>query len=136
MLHRPLNSRNLLCEIRQVCRRKCLLGNDLWQAIMDGWPHLKGLSYRFILTSQALLWYPVSMAIDLPPDLEQSVQRHMSSGQYHSAEDVLRAALHQFDEMDVVSLKHSAVDETAGRVVSLQSVVSVIRQKHNLSETR
>ncbi len=99
-------------------------------------PHLNGLSYRFILTSQALLWYPAPMAIDLPPDLEQSVQRHMSSGQYHSAEDVLRAALHQFDEMDVVSLKHSAVDETAGRVVSLQPVVSAIRQKHNLSETR
>jgi hypothetical protein len=38
--------------------------------------------------------------------------------------------------MDVVSLKHSAVDETAGRVVSLQAVVSVIRQKHNVSETR
>lgn len=99
-------------------------------------PMYRRLTRRFILTSQALLWYSLHMAIDLPPDLEQSVRRHLSSGQYSSAEDVLRAALHQFDEMDVVSLKHSAADETAGRVVSLQAVVSSIRQKHNFSETR
>jgi Arc/MetJ-type ribon-helix-helix transcriptional regulator len=73
------------------------------------------------------------MAINLPPDLEQSVRRHISSGQYHSAEDVLRAALHQFDEIDVVSLQHSAADETAGRVVSLPEATS-IHQKHDLSD--
>ena len=76
------------------------------------------------------------MAIKLPPDLELSVRRHLSSGQFHSAEDVLRAALHQFDEMDLASLKQSADDENAGRVVSLQAAANSIRQKHNFSESQ
>lgn len=94
------------------------------------------LNRRIILTVQTLPWYDPFMAINLPPDLEQSVRRHISSGQYHSAEDVLRAALHQFDEMDLVSLKQSADDEKAGRVVSLQSAAASIRQKHNFSDTQ
>ena len=74
------------------------------------------------------------MAINLPPDLEQSVRRHLSSGQFQSAEDVLRAALHQFDEMDLASLRQSAEDEQAGRLVSLQSATAAIRQKHGFDE--
>lgn len=74
------------------------------------------------------------MAINLPPDLEQTVRRHLSSGQFQSAEDVLRAALHQFDEMDLASLRQSAEDEQAGRLVSLETVATTIRQKHGFDE--
>ena len=91
---------------------------------------------RIVLTVLTESWYSPDMAINLPPDLEQSVRRHISSGQYHSAEDVLRAALHQFDEMDLVSLKQSADDEKAGRVVSLQSAAASIRQKNNFSDSQ
>jgi Arc/MetJ-type ribon-helix-helix transcriptional regulator len=70
------------------------------------------------------------MAINLPPDLERSVRRHLSSGQYQSAEDVLRAALYQFDEMDLVSLRQSEDDEKASRLVSLESAAAAVRQKH------
>lgn len=76
------------------------------------------------------------MAINRPLDLEQPVRRHISSGQYYSAEDVWRAALHQFDEMDLVSLKQSADDEKAGRIVSLQTAAASIRQKHNFSDSQ
>ena len=91
---------------------------------------------RIVLTVPTLAWYSYGMAINLPPDLEQSVRRHISSGQYDSAEDVLRAALHQFDEMDLVSLKQSADDEKAGRVISLQAAAASIRQKHNFSDSQ
>lgn len=76
------------------------------------------------------------MAINLPPDLEQSVRRHISSGQFHSAEDVLRAALHQFDEMDLAGLKKSSEDEDRGRIVSLQTAAASIRRKHNFSDSQ
>ena len=89
-----------------------------------------------VLTVSTLAWYSHDMPINLPHDLEQSVRRHISSGQYLSAEDVLRAALNQFDEMDLVSLKQSADDEKAGRVVSLQAVAASIRRKHNFSDTQ
>lgn len=55
--------------------------------------------------------YSFGMAINLPLDPEQSVRRHISSGQVHSADDVLRAALQQLDEMDLISLMQSADDE-------------------------
>ncbi len=74
------------------------------------------------------------MAINLPPDLEQSVRRHLSSGQFQSAEDVLRAALNQFYEMDLASLRQSSEDEQAGRLVSLQAATATIRQKHGFDE--
>lgn len=89
---------------------------------------------RIVLTVRSVPWYAVGMAINLPPDLEQSVQRHLSSGQYQSAEDVLRAALHQFDEMDLVSLRQSADDENAGRLVSLESAADAIRRKHGFEK--
>ena len=74
------------------------------------------------------------MQINLPPDLEQSIRRHLASGQFLSAEDVLRAALHQFDQMDILSLKRSEDDESAGRVVSLQIAAEALRCKLNIAE--
>ena len=71
--------------------------------------------YRIVLTVGTVLWDSYLMAINLPPDIERSVRRHLSSGQFQTAEDVLRAALHQFDEMDLGSLRDSMEDETAGR---------------------
>jgi Arc/MetJ-type ribon-helix-helix transcriptional regulator len=72
--------------------------------------------------------------MNLPQDLEQSVRRHIHSGQYHSAEEVLRAAMDQFDQMDIVGLKQSVIDETAGDTVSLHTVATSIRQKHRFSD--
>ena len=40
----------------------------------------------------------------------------------------------QFDQMDIVSLKQSVVDETAGHVVSLHTVATSIRQKDRFSD--
>ena len=74
------------------------------------------------------------MAINLPPDIERSVRRHLSSGQFQTAEDVLRAALNQFDEMDLATLRESMEDEKAGRLVSLQSAAASIRQKHGFDK--
>ncbi len=62
------------------------------------------------------------------------MQRQIHSGQYHSAEEVLRAAMDQFEQMDIVGLKRSAIDETAGHVVSLHTVATSIRQKHRFSD--
>jgi Arc/MetJ-type ribon-helix-helix transcriptional regulator len=70
-----------------------------------------------------------------PPDLERSALRHLSSGQYQSAEDVLRAALYQFDKMNFVSLRQSEDDEKAGRLVSHESAAAV-RQKHGFDDAR
>lgn len=64
------------------------------------------------------------------------MRRHIHSGQYHSAEEVLRAAMDQFDQMDIVSLKQSLVDETAGHVVSLNTVAASIRQKHRFIDSQ
>ena len=89
---------------------------------------------RIVLTVRSLPWYAMNMAINLPPDLEKSVRRHLSSGQYQSAEEVLRAALDQFDEMDLASLRQSADDEQAGRLVSLESAAAAIRQKHRFDK--
>ncbi len=89
---------------------------------------------RIVLTTRSVPWYAIGMAINLPPDLEKSIRRHLSSGQYKSAEDVLRAALDQFDEMDLVSLRHSADDERAGRLVSLESAADAIREKHGFDK--
>jgi hypothetical protein len=60
-------------------------------------------------------------------------------GEWHpqrrfSTEEVLRAAMDQFEQMDIVGLKRSAIDETAGHVVSLQTVATSIRQKHRFSD--
>ena len=75
------------------------------------------------------------MSINLPPDIQQSVQRHMSTGQFRSAEDVLRAAMIQFDQMDLVSLKLSLDDEKAGRMVTLQSVASSLRSAYGFPDS-
>ena len=85
---------------------------------------------RIVLTVRSVPWYASRTAINPPPDLEKSVGRHLSSGQYQSTEEVLRAALHQFDEMDLVSLRQGADDEQAGRLVSLETAAASIRQKH------
>ena len=74
------------------------------------------------------------MAINLPPDIERSVRRHLSSGQFQTAEDVLRAALNQFDEMDLATLRESMEDEKTGRLVSLQTAAASIRQKHGFDK--
>jgi Arc/MetJ-type ribon-helix-helix transcriptional regulator len=75
------------------------------------------------------------MSINLPPDIQQAVQRHMSTGQFRSAEDVLRAAMIQFDQMDLVSLKLSLDDQKAGRMVTLQSVASSLRNAYGFPES-
>jgi Arc/MetJ-type ribon-helix-helix transcriptional regulator len=75
------------------------------------------------------------MSINLPPDIQQSVQRHLSTGQFRSAEDVLRAAMIQFDQMDLVSLKLSLDDQKAGRMVTLQSVASSLRNAYGFPES-
>jgi hypothetical protein len=38
--------------------------------------------------------------------------------------------------MDIVGLKQSAIDETAGHVVSLHTVATLIRQKHRFSDAQ
>ena len=76
------------------------------------------------------------MTINLPPDLDQAVRKHITSGDFHTAEDVLRAALDQFDVIDLRSLRQSIADEEAGRLKPLDEVVSSIRQKHDFRDFR
>ena len=75
------------------------------------------------------------MAINLPPDLEEAVARHVSSGNFATAEDVLRAAMDKLDSDDLESLKASLEEEEAGLVKSLNDVAGSIRQKHGFSES-
>jgi len=76
------------------------------------------------------------MTINLPPDLDQVVRKHITSGEFGTAEDVLRAALDQFDATDLRSLRQSLADEAAGRLLPLDDITRSIRQKHGFSDSR
>ena len=72
--------------------------------------------------------------IDLPPDLEQAVERHVASGRFANAEEVLRAAMERLDDSDIESLRESIADEQAGRMRPLSDVAAATRRKFGFTE--
>ena len=58
------------------------------------------------------------MQIILSEDTQNSIQRHLASGHFASAEDVVRAAIAHLDEYEetVADIHASFEDEQAGRL--------------------
>ncbi len=71
----------------------------------------------------------------LPPDLEQQVKDYLASGQYRTAEDVVREAFRALaDEQTALGdIRHGIEDLDAGRGRPLSDIDAEIRKKHNIS---
>ena len=71
---------------------------------------------------------------DLSPAIDQLVHEQLSTGKYHSREDVLLWALRNLAEHDqfIADLKAAAEDETAGRVRDADEVMAEMAERFNL----
>ena len=72
------------------------------------------------------------MTLQLPPDIELLVNTQLATGQYATANDVLRDAMHSLVERQAVAddLQASLADIEAGRISPFEEVVADIRQRH------
>jgi len=72
------------------------------------------------------------MKLNVSPEIERSIQRHLDRGEYSSPEEVLLAALEQLNDYSetVADIDQSFLDEKAGRVHSLRDADATLRKKH------
>lgn len=73
--------------------------------------------------------------LNLPPDLQEVIERHLASGRFANVEEVLRAALDQLDDAGISELKDSLVDEEAGRIKPLADVAAEVREKLGFADS-
>lgn len=75
------------------------------------------------------------MAIDVSREFEAEVQSRLKTGRYHSAEELLRDALHLIDERDAIreAVTEGAAEADRGEFVDGEEAVgharNVIRRK-------
>jgi Arc/MetJ-type ribon-helix-helix transcriptional regulator len=72
----------------------------------------------------------------LPPDVDLQVKQYLASGQYLTAEDVLRDALRALAEEQgvVTDIRRGLEDLDAGRGRALEDVDADLRSKHNIPQ--
>ena len=73
--------------------------------------------------------------INLPPDIKQAVERHVASGRFANAEDVLRAAMQKLEASDIESLRESLADEQVNRMKPLADVASDVRNRFGFADS-
>ena len=75
------------------------------------------------------------MAISLTPELDQIVHQKLSTGRYHSVEDVLAAALRALDEEEaaVAAIAEGLDDVAAGRIYTLEEANAEFYKKYGMS---
>jgi predicted transcriptional regulator len=70
----------------------------------------------------------------LPPDVQQRVKRQLATGQYHTDDDVLRAAMTALEREheDLAAIKAGIEDMEAGRYRPFSEIDAEFRAKHNI----
>lgn len=70
------------------------------------------------------------MPHDLPPDVQDEISRHISSGEYSCEEDVLRAALHALAlrNAELAAVQAGIDDMEAGRVRPFEEADAEVRR--------
>ncbi len=78
------------------------------------------------------------MSYAFPPEIAEPVRRRVTSGQFLSEDDVLKAALRALDERDeeLAAIQEGLTDLEAGRVSSLADVDARMRAKHAIGSAR
>ena len=78
------------------------------------------------------------MPYAFPPEIAEPVGRRVTSGQFPSEDEVLKAALHALDERDaeLVAIQAGLADLEAGRVSSLADVDARLRTRHTIGFAR
>ncbi len=78
------------------------------------------------------------MSYAFPPEIAEPVRRRVTSGQFPSEDDVLRAALHALDERDeeLGAIQEGLADLDAGRVSELGDVDARLRAKYGIGTAR
>lgn len=76
------------------------------------------------------------MSYAFPPDLEQLVNLQLTSGNYHSEDDVLRAALRalQDRQSDLAAITAGYADLEAGRVRPFEDAAADIAAKFGFAD--
>ena len=78
------------------------------------------------------------MPYAFPPEIAEPVRRRVTSGQFRSEDDVLRAALHALDERDeeLGAIQEGLAALDAGRVSDLADVDARLRAKYAIGTAR
>ena len=78
------------------------------------------------------------MPYAFPPEIAEPVRRRVTSGQFLSEDEVLRAALRALDERDeeVAAIQAGLADLEAGRVSSLADIDARMRAKYAIGLAR
>lgn len=78
------------------------------------------------------------MPYAFPPEIAEPVRRRVTSGQFLSEDEVLKAALRALDERDeeVAAIQAGLADLDAGRVNGLADVDARMRVKHAIGSSR
>lgn len=78
------------------------------------------------------------MSYAFPPEIAEPVRRRVTSGQFPSEDEVLKAALRALDERDeeLTAIQEGLTDLEAGRVSSLADVDARMRAKHAIGYER
>ena len=78
------------------------------------------------------------MTIDLPADLTQQIQEHMSTGRFTSEADVLRQALIalQWRDGELAAVRAGVEDRDAGRHYPFAEVDAEVRRRFGFVEDR
>ena len=78
------------------------------------------------------------MSNAFPPEIAEPVRRRVTSGQFPSEDEVLKAALRALDDRDseLVAIQAGLADLEAGRVSSLADVDARLRARHAIGSAR
>jgi putative addiction module CopG family antidote len=78
------------------------------------------------------------MPYAFPPEIAEPVRRRVTSGQFLSEDEVLKAALRLLDERDeeLSAIQEGLADLEAGRVSSLADVDTRLRAKYAIGSAR
>ena len=78
------------------------------------------------------------MPYAFPPEIAEPVRRRVTSGQFSSEDEVLKAALRALDDRDteLAAIQAGLADLEAGRVSSLADVDARLRARHTIGSAR
>ena len=79
------------------------------------------------------------MSMQLPPDINTTLQSFLVEGRYEDEADVLREALialkRSNEKADLIAIQEGIEDEAAGRIVPARQVIDEIKKKYGYEAT-
>ena len=78
----------------------------------------------------------LTMAYQIPPDVDAGIREEMLSGRYASQDEVLRQALRalRFQNKEIMAIREGIADMEAGRTMRLRDFDRDFRERNNIPQ--